>query len=130
MKSGFKMRSGNASSFKMMGSSPAKVDEKTKKSKVAVDGQIEDAQSDYERDLKNTSNNLTKKPVGPVAEKKKIKEEKPKVPTNYDGEGFDTRKINPGFEDPLKIQDLQRKGLTPDSQKFSKKAKENEKNAK
>ena len=67
MKSGFKMRSGNAPSFKMMGSSPAKVDltkktglgprvnkedKKTKKSTVAVDGQIEDAQSDYERDLK------------------------------------------------------------------------------
>ena len=130
MKSGFKMRSGNASSFKMMGSSPAKVDEKAKKSKVAVDGQIEDAESDYKRDLKNTSNNLTKKPVGPVAEKKKIKEEKPKVPTNYDSEGFDTRKIDPGFEDPLKIQKLQRIGLTPDSQKFSQKAKENEKNAK
>ena len=88
MKSGFKMRSGNASSFKMMGSSPAKdkgelpnlsgttskeVDltkkpvgpvagnkktEKTKKpteikkSTVAVDGSLKDAQSDYERDLK------------------------------------------------------------------------------
>ena len=104
MKSGFKMRSGNASSFKMMGSSPAKVDEKT--------------------------NNLTKKPVGPIASEKEVKEEKPKVPTNYDGEGFDTRKIDPGFEDPLKIQKLQRMGLTPDSQKFSKKAKENEENAK
>ena len=137
MKSGFKMRSGNDSSFKMMGSSPAKdKTEKTKKptkprkSTVAVDGSLKDAESDYKRDLKNTSNNLTKKPVGPVAEKKKVKEEEPKVPTNYDGKGFDTRKINPGFEDPLKIQKLQRKGLTPDSQKFSEKAKENEKNAK
>ena len=61
MKSGFKMRSGNTSSFKMMGSSSAKVDKKPKKSTVAVDGQIEDAQSDYERDSKSTSNNLTKK---------------------------------------------------------------------
>jgi len=52
MKSGFKMRSGNTSSFKMMGSSLAKGKGKAKKSKVAVDGQIEDAQSDYERDLK------------------------------------------------------------------------------
>ena len=88
MKSGFKMRSGNASSFKMMGSSPAKnkgelpnlsgttskkVDltkkpvgpvagnkktektkkpTETKKSTVAVDGSLKDAQSDYERDLK------------------------------------------------------------------------------
>ena len=82
------MRSGNASSFKMMGSSPAKekgelpnlsgttskeVDltkkpvgpvagnkktdktkksTETKKSTVAVDGSLKDAQSDYERDLK------------------------------------------------------------------------------
>ena len=52
MKSGFKMRSGNASSFKMMGSSLAKVDKKPKKSTVAVDGSLKDAQSDYERDLK------------------------------------------------------------------------------
>ncbi len=122
MKSGFKMRSGNASSFKMMGSSPAKVDEKTKKSKVAVDGQIEDAESDYKRDLKNTSNNLTKKPVGPVAEKIEVKK----------GQGLEGSDIplSPGFEDPIKIQKVQREGLTPNSQKFSKKAKENEKNAK
>jgi len=76
------MRSGNASSFKMMGSSSAKekgelpnlsgktskkVDltkkpvgpvagskktKKIKKSTVAVDGSLKDAQSDYERDLK------------------------------------------------------------------------------
>jgi len=102
---------------------------KAKKSTVAVDGQIEDSESDYKRDLKNNSNNLTKKPVGPVAGKKKIKEEEHKVPTNYDGEGFDTREINPGFEDPLKIQKVQKEGLTPNSKKFSKKAKENEKNA-
>ena len=87
MKSGFKMRSGNASSFKMMGSSPAKnkgelpnlsgttskeVDltkkpvgpvagnkktektkkpTETKKSTVAVDGSLKDAESDYKRDL-------------------------------------------------------------------------------
>ena len=82
MKSGFKMRSGNASSFKMMGSSLAKGKGKAKKSKVAVDGQIEDAQSDYERDLKNTSNSLTKNPVGPVATKKNknINSEKSDVP--------------------------------------------------
>ena len=138
MKSGFKMRSGNTSSFKMMGSSSAKVDKKPKKSTVAVDGQIEDAQSDYERDSKSTSNNLTKKPVGPVAEKKEVKEEKPNVPTDYSDEykkgkknkEFDTREINPGFEDPIKIQALHREGLTPGSQKFSKIANENKKNAK
>ena len=112
---------------------------KAKKSKVAVDGQLEDAQSDYGRDLKNTSNNLTKKPVGPRAKKKEIKEpKKPKVPTNYaDGfkegktsKGFDTRNIKPGYEDPIKIQALHREGLTPGSQKFIKKVKENKENAK
>jgi len=71
------MRSGNASSFKMMGSSPAKVDltkktglgprertnnenkkteeakkyEEVKESTIAVDGSLKDAKSDYERDL-------------------------------------------------------------------------------
>ena len=55
------------------------------------------------------------------AEKKEPKKESYKVPTNYGGyEGFDTRKIDPGFEDPLKIQELQRRGITPDSQKFGK----------
>tara|TARA_R100000231_G_scaffold2166_6_gene3815 strand:+ start:257 stop:496 length:240 start_codon:yes stop_codon:yes gene_type:complete len=66
---------------------------------------------------------LTKKKVGPVAEKIELKEETYKVPTNYDDEGFDTRKIDPGFEDPLKIQKLQREGLTPGSQKFMKRKK-------
>ena len=127
MKSGFKMRSGNASSFKMMGSSPAKVDEKTKKSKVAVDGQIEDAQSDYERDLKNTSNNLTKKPVGPRASKKEVKDDRVTLGRAFMGGDI---KFDPGYEDPLKIQKVQKEGLTPHSQKFSKKAQENQKNAK
>ena len=31
-------------------------------------------------------------------------------------------KLSPGFEDPIKIQKLQREGLTPDSQEFSNKA--------
>ena len=59
----------------------------------------------------------TKKPVGPRASKKKVKKE-------------DNVPLSPGFEDPIKIQKVQREGLTPNSQKFSKKAKENEKNAK
>ena len=127
MKSGFKMRSGNTSSFKMMGSSSAKVDKKPKKSTVAVDGQIEDAQSDYERDSKSTSNNLTKKPVGPVAEKNEVKDDRVTLGRAFMGGDI---KLDPGFEDIKKIQKVQRKGLTPNSQKFSKKAKENEKNAK
>ena len=58
------------------------------------------------------------------AKKKEPKKESYKVPTDYKGaEGFDTRKIDPGFEDPVKIQELQRRGITPDSQKFGKKKK-------
>ena len=48
---------------------------------------------------------LTKKPVGPRATKKEVKEE---------------FKITPGFEDPIKIQRLQREGLVPGSQNFIK----------
>ena len=55
---------------------------------------------------------LLKKPVGPRATKKKIKENN-SVP------------LLPGFEDPVKIQKVQREGLTPNSQKFSKIAKKN-----
>ena len=52
---------------------------------------------------------LTKKSgLGPRAEKKKVKDDN--VP------------LNPGFEDPIKIQKVQREGITPNSQKFSKKA--------
>ena len=54
--------------------------------------------------------NLYKKPTGPKANVKKAK----------DGWTHDT--ITPGYEDPVKIQKLQRKGLTPDSQKFHDKA--------
>ena len=52
---------------------------------------------------------LYKKPVGPIATKKKIKEKPGEV------------KLDPGFEDPIKIQKLQREGLIPGSQKFGKK---------
>tara|TARA_B100001094_G_scaffold327108_1_gene384568 strand:- start:1600 stop:1788 length:189 start_codon:yes stop_codon:yes gene_type:complete len=52
---------------------------------------------------------LYKKPVGPIATKKKIKEKPGEV------------EIDPGFEDPIKIQKLQREGLIPGSQKFGKK---------
>ena len=52
---------------------------------------------------------LTKKSgLGPRAEKKKVKDDN--VP------------LDPGFEDPIKIQKVQREGITPNSQKFSKKA--------
>jgi len=99
---------------------------KAKKSTVAVDGQIEDSESDYKRDLKNNSNNLTKKPVGPVAEKIEVKDERVTLGEAFMGGDI---KFDPGYEDPLKIQKVQKEGLTPNSKKFSKKAKENEKNA-
>ena len=74
---------------------------------------------------------LTKKPVGPRAEKIEPKKETYKVPTDYQdeyrkgkkGKGFDTRKIFPGYEDPIKIQALQREGLIPGSQTFIKRKK-------
>ena len=53
---------------------------------------------------------LTKKPTGPRATPKKSKE----VAGDVD--------LSPGFEDPIKIQKVQREGLTPHSQKFSDKA--------
>ena len=52
---------------------------------------------------------LTKTPTGPRATKKKVKNND--VP------------LSPGFEDPIKIQRVQREGLTPNSQNFNKKVK-------
>ena len=54
--------------------------------------------------------NLYKKSTGPKATIK---------PSN---EVAGDVKLDPGYEDPAKIQTLQRKGLTPDSQKFHDKA--------
>ena len=55
----------------------------------------------------NSPTKLIKKPTGPRASKR----------VSLD-KGF-----TPGFEDPIKIQKVQREGLTPHSQKFNKKAK-------
>ena len=65
---------------------------------------------------KHQTADLTKKPVGPRAKKKEPKKETNKLQTDNDDEGYDTRKIRPGYEEPIKIQDLHRKGLTPGSQ--------------
>ena len=51
---------------------------------------------------------LTKKPVGPRATVKPINDSVP---------------LSPGYEDPIKIQKLQREGLIPGSQKFIKRKK-------
>ena len=61
---------------------------------------------------KHQTSDLIKKQTGPRATPKKSKE----VAGDVD--------LSPGFEDPIKIQKVQREGLTPDSQKFHKKAKE------
>ncbi len=92
------------------GAFPFKTGSKIKKSTESAHGQLEDAQIEYEEDLKRQKVDLTKKPVGPRATKKKIKKD-------------DNTPLSPGFEDPLKIQKLQREGLTPGSQKFMKRKK-------
>tara|TARA_R100001510_G_scaffold53834_1_gene55812 strand:+ start:52 stop:246 length:195 start_codon:yes stop_codon:yes gene_type:complete len=46
------------------------------------------------------------KPVGPIATKRKVKR--------------DSKSFTPGYEDPMKIQKVQREGITPYSQKFGK----------
>ena len=67
------------------------------------------------KEMKNTANykakagiDLTKKPVGPRATVKPIDHNVP---------------LSPGYEDPIKIQKLQREGLIPGSQKFIKRKK-------
>jgi len=55
---------------------------------------------------------LIKTPGGPVADKKEVKED-------------DNVPLSPGYEDPVKIQKVQREGLTPGSQGFVEKVKEN-----
>jgi len=55
-----------------------------------------------------------KRPVGPRAE---VKPTKKTVPGDV--------KLDPGYEDPIKIQKVQREGLVPGSQGFNKKAKVN-----
>tara|TARA_R110002012_G_scaffold125601_3_gene277229 strand:+ start:1405 stop:1935 length:531 start_codon:yes stop_codon:yes gene_type:complete len=57
---------------------------------------------------------VKKEGLGPRASKKKVKED-------------DSVPLSPGYEDPIKIQKIQREGLTPNSQKFSKIAAKNTK---
>ena len=130
---GFKLKSGNTSAFKMMGSSPAKMHKpghegseaisekvtrkllKAKKPSEAISEKVTRKLLKKSTTTDNKSMKPTyKKPVGPRATKKKIKENN-NVP------------LSPGYEDPVKIQKVQREGLTPNSQKFSKIAKKNAK---
>lgn len=66
---------------------------------------------------------LTKNPTGPRAKKTKVKDNNVYVDKDK------TIPLDPGYEDIEKIQKVQRLGLTPHSQKFSKNAKK-KKNAK
>ena len=49
---------------------------------------------------------MKRKPVGPTATKTKVKR--------------NPKSFTPGYEDPMKIQKVQREGVTPYSQKFGK----------
>jgi len=49
---------------------------------------------------------MKRKLVGPIATKRKVKK--------------DPKSFTPGYEDPMKIQKVQREGVTPYSQKFGK----------
>ena len=62
-------------------------------------------------DFGNKKVDLTKKPVGPIAT--------PKPSTEVAGDVD----LDPGFEDPIKIQKDQREGIVPGSQTFTKKKK-------
>ena len=97
---GYTMKRGAAPKFKELGSSPAKQNEDWR-----------DDQSKEAAKKRGDIVDLTKTPVGPRAEVKKD----------------DSVPLSPGFEDPIKIQKVQREGITPHSQKFSKIAKESEK---
>ena len=102
---GYTMKRGNSAvPFKELGSSPAKQNEDWK-----------DEQSKEAAKKRGDIVDLTKKPVGPRAEKKKVKKE---IPGDVD--------LAPGYEDPIKIQKVQREGATPGSQKFMKRKKSQE----
>jgi len=62
---------------------------------------------------------LTKDKAGPRAKKTKVKDDNVYVDKNKE------IPLDPGYEDIEKIQTVQRLGLTPHSQKFSRNAKAN-----
>ena len=90
MKSGFKMRSGNASSFKMMGSSPAK-----------DKGELPNLSGTTSKEV-----DLTKKPVGPVAGNKKTEETKKPTETKQSTIAVDgsLKDAKSDYERDLKIK--------------------------
>ena len=56
--------------------------------------------------MKKAPFKMKRKSVGPIATKRKVKR--------------DPKSFTPGYEDPVKIQKVQREGITPHSQKFGK----------
>ena len=111
------MKRGAAPKFKELGSSPLEYEKDPKEfvkrksgPKVDPDAPGTPGTPGYEPKVKSTDY-LTKIPTGPRANVKKPKDE------------WTHDTIIPGYEDPIKIQWLQQEGLTPDSQKFHKKAK-------
>ena len=79
----------------------------------------------YEPEVKSMDY-LTKTPVGPRAGKKGVdpfSKEEQIIENMTNVSRISEIPISPGFEDPIKIQKLQRKGLTPGSQTFIKKKK-------
>ena len=100
---GYKMKG-----FSGFGNSPAK--QKKKKEEYPTEEDKKFLEEQREEPV-HSMDYLTRMPVGPVAEKKEVKED-------------DDVPLVAGFEDPIKIQKLQRKGLTPGSQKFMKRKKD------
>jgi hypothetical protein len=115
---GYKMKRGAAPKFKDLGSSPAKYEKDAKefrKRKSKEDLQAKVNTGPRNRPIEKVD--LTKTPVGPIAEKKEVKDDRVAVGKAFMGGDI---KLDPGFEDIEKIQTLQRKGLTPYSQTFAK----------
>ena len=145
----FKLKSGNKISFKQMGSSPAKhktaaqrlgiggehthVKEKTDIGSEGKDKKVVKNMARMEKAGKLAKQSM-KKVARPAEKKRTITDEtkmKPpyKKPVGPRAEVKPTKKevsgdvkLDPGYEDPIKIQKVQREGLVPGSQKFVKKS--------
>jgi hypothetical protein len=92
---GYNMKRGAAPKFKELGSSPT------------LDTELPDLSGTT--DEPGTEVDLTKKPVGPKADIK--------TDPDYEVGGVT---LDPGYEDPIKIQKDQREGVVPGSQTFAK----------
>ena len=149
----YNMKRGNSAvPFKELGSSPAKhpthgdhhgvSQEKLKKYEESDTQGRSPGHPDYGKKTKPSFGKKTKHPesspakqkvdltkkegLGPRAEKKGVdpfSKEEQIIENMTNVSRISEIPISPGFEDPIKIQKLQRKGLTPGSQTFIKKKK-------